>query len=271
MQLLFARLPAFQRGPVFVRNCPVCRHEPEKRSADFKSFWGWNNLLSSSVRCKVMHFVDIEQMDIRKPIIIAAMQDMGNVGGMAVDFINSNLRTIPFRKIIVPFPNYVIDKGGYIEYEQEKWEYRYGKDIIVFGGGSGQPQTNQELYDVCQDVIDTAKKYSAQWIYTAGAFHTERDYGQNPKTLITATEPELSDRIQRLGFEPTPGMSYITGFNGLILGLAKQNGLHGIGLYAEINNPQVPQYRSAKSLLVALEKLTYQKFRGLEIFDKDYG
>jgi predicted ATP-grasp superfamily ATP-dependent carboligase len=74
--------------------------------------------------------------------------------------------------------------------------------------------------------------------------------------------------VQALGFEPTPGHSLITGFNGLILGLAKESGLQGIGLYAEIDNPEVPQYRAAKSLLVTLEKLTYQKFRGIDELDE---
>jgi hypothetical protein len=59
----------------------------------------------------------------------------------------------------------------------------------------------------------------------------------------------------------------ITGFNGLILGFAKLNNLQGIGLYAEINDPQIPQYRSAKSVLQLLEKLTYQKFRDLGELD----
>lgn len=31
--------------------------------------------------------------------------------------------------------------------------------------------------------------------------------------------------------------------------------------------PQIPQYRSAKSVLQVLEKLTYQKFGGLEELD----
>jgi proteasome assembly chaperone (PAC2) family protein len=216
-----------------------------------------------------MKAVTVEDAPISKPIVIAAMQDMGNVGSIAIDFINKSLQTTLFRYVSIPFPNYVVDNGGYIDFKQEKWEYRYGSEgsLVVFGGGMGQPQTNQELYDMCQDVIDVALHHSAQLVYTLGAFHTTRPYGKEPKALVTATTIELSERIQKMGFEPTPGSSLITGFNGLVLGLAKENGLQGIGLYAEIDNPQVPQFRSAKSLLVALEKLTYQKFRGLQELD----
>ena len=35
-----------------------------------------------------MEFENIRKPDIKKPIIIAAMQDMGNVGSIVVNFIN---------------------------------------------------------------------------------------------------------------------------------------------------------------------------------------
>jgi hypothetical protein len=218
-----------------------------------------------------MKFVKVEDPDVSKPIMIAAMQDMGNVGSIAIDFINKSMQTKCFRYISPPYPNYVVDNGGYIDFRQEKWEYRYGGGVIVFGGGVGQPQTNEELYELCQDVIDVAKSYSVQLIYTLGAFHTDRNYEKNPRTLVTTTSQDLTGQIARLGFEATPGQSLITGFNGLILGYARQNNIQGIGLYAEIGDSQVPQYRSAKSLLVSLEKLTYQKFKGLEELDEIAG
>jgi hypothetical protein len=82
---------------------------------------------------------------------------------------------------------------------------------------------------------------------------------------------DLTQRVSGLGLPLTPGSSLITGFNGLVLGYAKENGLQGIGLFAEIDNPQVPQYRSAKSLLLTLEKLTYQKFKSMHELDEIAG
>jgi len=218
-----------------------------------------------------MEFIKLEDPDVNKPIMIAAMQDMGNVGSIAIDFINKSLQTRRFRYVLAPYPNYVEDKGGQIDFQQEKWEYRYGRGVIVFGGGVGQPQTNVELYELCHDVIDVAKSHSVQLIYTLGAFRTDRSYGKGPKAFVTTTSEELRSQIERLGMEPTPGSSLITGFNGLMLGFAKNNGIQGIGLFAEIADPQVPQYRSAKSLLISLERLTYQKFPGLEELDEIAG
>jgi uncharacterized protein len=215
----------------------------------------------------IMKFVDVKDPDIKKPIVIAAMQDMGNVGTIAIEFINKSLKTILFRYVSSYYPNYVVDKGGYIDFEQERWEYRYAKDTIIFGGGVGQPQTNKELYELCQDVIEIAKIHSAQLIYTVGAFHTSRKIGKQPKTFITTTSPELTEQVKRLQIETTPQSSLITGFNGLILGFAKLNNIQGIGLYSEINDPQIPQYHSAKSVLQLLERLTYQKFGAFDELD----
>jgi len=214
-----------------------------------------------------MDFINVEEPELKKPILIAAMQDMANVASIVVDFINKNLKMRLFRYVSVPYPDYVIDKGGYIDFLQQRWEYRYGNDLIIFGGGIGQPQTNRELYELCNDVIDIAKTYSAQLIYTVGAFHTNRKIGKEPKTFFAATSIELAEKIGKLGLEATPGSSLITGFNGLILGLAKMNELQGIGLYGEINEPRISQYRTAKSVLQTLEKLTYTKFGELNELD----
>ena len=42
-------------------------------------------------------------------------------------------------------------------------------------------------------------------------------------------------------------------------GFAKKNGIHGIGMYGELNEPELPQYRAAISIIKTLEKLTYRK------------
>jgi len=207
-----------------------------------------------------MKFIQKNEPDLKKPLMIAAMQDMGDVGSIVVDFINSNLDTIVFREVQPSYPAYVIDNGGYIDLPDEKWDYRYDKDLIVFGGGSGQPSSTEELNTLCQDVINVAQRFSTRIIYTLGGFHVAKKLEKDPKVFITTTSSELTEQVKKLGIETTPEASIITGFNGLILGFAKMNGIQGIGLYAELDDPKIPQYRSAKAIIKTLEKLTYQKF-----------
>ncbi len=214
-----------------------------------------------------MKFINKLEPDVNKPLIIAAMQDMGNVGSIVVNFINKGLNTTPFRSVKSTRSPYVFDKGGYIEIPEEYWEYRYGNDIIIFGGRRGQPEQNDELNELCQDVIDTAKKYDAKFIYTVGGFHTSRQFGKHPTTYVTTTSKTLLEQVRGLGIETTPHESVITGFNGLILGYAKMNGISGMGLYGELLDPSIPQYRAAKTVIETLEKLTYRKLGNLSELD----
>ena len=215
-----------------------------------------------------MEFIQDIEPDIKKPIIIAAMQDMGNVGSIVIDFINESLKTKTFRTSKTSNPTYVVDKGGYIELPNESWEYKYTDDLIIFGGGKGQPQNKDELNYLCQDVINIAKKYSAKFIYTLGGFHTNRVFNNFPKTYITTTSIELTKQMQRLNVDTTPQKSIITGFNGLILGFAKMNLIQGIGMYGELNEPEIPQYRAAISIIKTLEKLTYRKFGDISSLER---
>ena len=215
-----------------------------------------------------MEFIQDIEPDIKKPIIIAAMQDMGNVGSIVIDFINESLKTKTFRTSKTSNPTYVVDKGGYIELPNESWEYKYTDDLIIFGGGKGQPQNKDELNYLCQDVINIAKKYDAKFIYTLGGFHTNRVFNDFPKTYITTTSIELTKQMQRLNVDTTPQKSIITGFNGLILGFAKMNSIQGIGMYGELNEPEIPQYRSAISIIKTLEKLTYRKFGDISSLER---
>jgi proteasome assembly chaperone (PAC2) family protein len=205
-------------------------------------------------------FTQTIEPPVEKPLIIAALQDMGNIGNIVIDFINKSKKSTPFRTAESSQLSYVLDKGGYIEIPKEVWEYRYAKDIIIFGGGFGQPKTNEDLHALCQDVIGVAKKYSAKFIYTLGGFHTEHIITGDPHTYVTTTSQGLTAQLEKLNVNITPSKSVITGFNGLILGYAKINDIHGIGLYGELNEPSIPQYRTAKNVIKTLEKLTYQSF-----------
>ena len=113
----------------------------------------------------------------------------------------------------------------------------------------------------------SAKKYSVKFIYTVGGFHTQRIIREEPKTYVTTTSQDLSKQLEKMGISMTPAKSVITGFNGLILGYAKLNDIYGIGLYGEIDEPSIPQYRTAKSVVKTLEKMTYQNFGSTQELD----
>ncbi len=52
------------------------------------------------------------------------------------------------------------------------------------------------------------------------------------------------------------------------------NNIQGIGMYGKLNEPEIPQYRSAISIIKTIEKLTYGKLGDtsqLEIMAQEIG
>ncbi len=195
---------------------------------------------------------------VEKPIVIAAMQDMGNVASIVTDFIGTHLDARPFRTISSPNAGYVVDNGGHIEIAKEEWNYLFTRNLIIFGSGTGQPDNLDDLHQICRDVIGTAKKYSAEFIYTVGGLHTARDYQKSPRSYVTSTSKQTARQLARSGFHLSRQRSLITGFNGLILGYAKRNSIRGMGVYGELDDPEIPQYRTAKSVIQTLQRLTFR-------------
>ncbi len=64
-----------------------------------------------------MEFTQNEDPTVEKPIIFAAMQDMGNVGSIVINFINDSLRTKTFRIAKNPYPTYVVDRGDILNFQ----------------------------------------------------------------------------------------------------------------------------------------------------------
>ena len=194
-----------------------------------------------------------------KPIMIVAMPDMGNVAGIVIDFVNRAVKAKIFRKMVTTYPSYVTDQKGVINLPNEEWLYRYADGLMTFGGGSGQPRDSSELHAACRDVVEVARRFSARLLYTVGGYHT-RIPQDPPRAVVTATTEELADQLKRSGFAASPRNSVIQGFNGIMLGYAKVAGIRGIGIFGELDEPSLPQYQAAKSVIKTLERLTYRSF-----------
>lgn len=194
-----------------------------------------------------------------KPIMIAAMPDMGNVGGIVIDFINRAIGAKPFRRIVSTHPSYVVDRDGVVDLPTVEWSYGYSDGLMTFGGKTGQPRDASEMHAACRDVAEVANRFSAKLLYTAGGYHTGKPHNP-PRTLVTATTREMADQLKTSGFEIGARRSTIHGFNGIMLGYAKMAGIRGIGIFGELDEPSRPQYGAAKSVIHTLERLTYRKF-----------
>ena len=127
------------------------------------------------------------------------------------------------------------------------------------------PGAELRLFDGLADLPPYCEDADAHPAPAAVSYLREAIEGAD--ALLIATPEYNASQIERLGISKTERPSYITGFNGSILGFSKLNDIKAIGLYAEIQEPQIPQYRSAKSIIHVLEKLTYHKIDGIDELD----
>ena len=167
-----------------------------------------------------MKFFERDSPAMDKPLIIAAMPDMGNIGEIVIDFINRHIGGRIFRIAQGVYPDYVMNDNGTIQNPKEEWAYRYADGLITFGGSGPQPREGPELHSICQDVIDMARRHSAAFIYTVGGFYTSHP-ATPPHTLAATTTEILTRQVRRAGIRTQPGVTIIRGFNGIILGHAR--------------------------------------------------
>ena len=189
---------------------------------------------------------------LRNPVMIAALPDMGNVAGIGMDFLVKKTRAKLFAEIFAFWPPAVSYNNGLIRYEQSSYKFYFSqKENLVLFVGEFNPADPHRLYDLCYEVVKMAKRLKVETIYSIGAALRQPTPAE-PRLFGAATSPKDLSLLKKGNLEPLGGEGQITGFNGLILGIAKENQIDGICILSEIDNPNVVQPRSAQLLLERL-------------------
>ncbi|MGB9002294.1 MAG: PAC2 family protein [Nitrosotalea sp.] len=189
---------------------------------------------------------------LNKPTMIAALPDMGNVAGIGMDFLVKKLKANLFAEIYAFWPPAVSYEQGLIKYDQSSYKFHYSqKENIVFFSGEFNPSDPRRLYELCYEVVGMAKKLKVSTLYSIGAA-LRQPSPTEPKLFAATTTTKHLNLLKKKKLELLNTQGQITGFNGLVLGIAKEKQLDGICILGEIDNPNVIQPRSAKLILAKL-------------------
>ena len=192
---------------------------------------------------------------LKNPIMIAALPDMGNVAGIGMDFLVKKLKAKLFAEIYAFWPPAVSYENGIIKYEQSSYKFHFcEKENLVFFSGEFNPSDPRRLYELCYHVVDMAKKLKVNTLYSIGAALRQPNPAE-PKLFGAATNPKLLAVLRKEKLELLQSNGQITGFNGLILGIAKEKQLDGVCILGEIDNPNVIQPKTAEMILAALLRI----------------
>jgi uncharacterized protein len=200
---------------------------------------------------------------LRNPIMIAALPDMGNVAGIGMDFLVKKLKAKLFAEIYAFWPPAVSYKNGIISYEQSTYKFHFSeKENLVFFSGEFNPSDPRRLYELCYEVVDMAKKLKVNTLYSIGAALRQPSPAE-PKLFAAATNSKLLESLKKEKLELLNSKGQIIGFNGLILGIAKEKQLGGVCILGEIDNPNIIQPKAAEMILASLSKIL--KFKPLDM------
>ncbi len=204
---------------------------------------------------------------LKKPNMIAALPDMGNVAGIGMDFLVKNLKAKLFAEIYAFWPPAVSYEKGLIKYNQSSYKFHYcEKENLVIFSGEFNPSDPRRLYELCYEVVNMAKKLKVDTLYSIGAALRPPNPAE-PKLFGIASSPKLVNLIKKRKIELLSGKGQITGFNGLVLGIAKEKNLESICILMEIDNPNIIQPKAAQTILVKLLELL--KIKPLDMKDLD--
>lgn len=205
----------------------------------------------------MMKLKHIESIKMRNMILIASLPDMGRVGGLVSDFLAKELNTKLLAEIESIEKPWVSHEDGIANLHVDVYRiYADTKNSIVVFTGDTQPQDTHELYELCDLLLDTVQGYgNVKRLFTAGGY-LRKEVLEEPNVYGTANTANLLKEmtrynIGRLGNE----VNSITWFNGLVLGIAAKRNIEGMGLFGEIDNPNVPQHLAAKSIVKVIARM----------------
>lgn len=192
----------------------------------------------------------------RAKVLVAALPDMGNVAGIAMEYLIRSCGLEELASATGDWPPFVVHRGRTIAFERGWYKLlgRDGYDFIAFTGNY-QPPESTALFELCEKVLDLAQSVGVDTVISLGAAHTGESRLENPRVFYAATSERLCEVAERAGSVPLTDEGYITGFNGLIHGLAMERQMEGLCVLGEIDNPRVRQPGAARAVLRVLSRV----------------
>lgn len=147
------------------------------------------------------------------------------------------------------------------------WKDPAGKHDIVVFIGEAQPAVGK--YAFCQRLIDFAKDLGVERVFTFAAMASEMRPEQPSRVLGAATDETGLAELKRLDVEIVED-GHITGLNGMLLGVAAEQGMRGYSLLGEMPQMfvQLPYPKAAQSVLAAFAQFAEIEIDFAELADQ---
>lgn len=197
-----------------------------------------------------VHFTDKPKLD--NPVMIAAWPGMGFLAKISADYLRRRIKASQFAEIKY-FHNVLVYTKSVAELAPIKHKlYASEKDNLIILVGDAQPSIPEESLRLAQKISDIAVEMGVKRIYTMAAYPNE--FYEEPKVYGVFTEESMRDELVDAGVEMLEDGA-VNGLNGILIGVAKEDGIEGVCLMGDITYANVPQHLASKAVLQKLVKL----------------
>ena len=177
------------------------------------------------------YFRQILNPTLENPIFVQGLPGFGNVGKIAAHLLTKFCSAKPFMELYSPsFPDYVsVNSKGICHLPRyEFFAAPMEKNDFIIMTGDTQPSFDDVLahYSICTDVLEVVKKNGCSLIVTIGGMPMTEEKAQ---VYVAATSARLAQDFMDKG-AIIYSKGRIMGATGLMLGLAKEEGLDGVCL-----------------------------------------
>lgn len=215
-----------------------------------------------------MIFID-KKIQPKDPILIAAWPGMGHVATNAAMHLKEQLRAKRFAHLKSPSFFYhqdiqisdgVLNLAVAPQGEFFYWENMAGEHDVIIFISEQQPQAEKGIL-YSHLVLNFVMTLGVKTVFTFAALAAPMDYLQSPRVWAAATQKDFSREFEKFSVKPLRS-GYVSGLNGLFLGVAKKRKLKGACLLGEIPF-YMSQVENPRASMAVLETLV--KFLNIQI------
>ena len=218
----------------------------------------------------------VEEIKLKNPWLVAVWPGMGNVAVSAGYYLMAKLgmhllAEFPAGELFdvdhVEVKNGLIQPGRLPRSRMFVWNDPRGQhDLVVF---IGEAQPPMGRYVFCRQLIEFARSLGVARVYTFAALATQMHPANPSRVFVAATDVECLAQLKQLGLAAIED-GQIGGLNGVLLGVAAENGMRGACLLGEMPHifAQVPFPKAALAVLEAFGPLADLQLDYTELADQ---
>lgn len=200
-----------------------------------------------------------ELPEISNAILIEGLPGIGNIARLSVDYLIDKLKAEKIYELYSDvFPNSVtVSDDSMIEmFTIELYHARVKDQDLILMAGDVQPTTHQDSYALCSEIIKLAKGLGVKEVVTLGGIGLPESPAKT-KVHAVVSDESLRGSLKKLKlvFDGNDTVKVILGVTGLLLGVAKLEGIKGFSLLAEtLNQPGHVGVKESREVLKVLTK-----------------